>query len=190
MIDFRDIATKREIMQIALPEAKDVLRRGMEYFVGERFQWLASYEKVALWLADNKRRGLMLSGDNGVGKTVICTKVLPLIFHYYLHADATLIDAKYLSDVYRNQNDNYKIVSDTNPIIIDDVGVESICNEFGERRDIFAQIVDDAEKKSRLIIFNTNLSVDDIKERYGMRTLDRLHSIVRSIYIDGQSMRG
>ncbi len=190
MFDIRDIAEKREIMQIALPDAQKVLRSGMEYFIGPHFQWLPSYEKVARWLADNQKRGLMLSGGNGVGKTVFCTKVLPLIFRYYLHIeDVTIIDAKYLGDYYKNPSDYYKIVYDKNPIIIDDVGVEDIANDYGERRDIFSEIVDDAEKRARLIVFTTNLYADDIKTRYGMRTLDRLYSIVRSICIEGQSMR-
>ena len=74
-------------------------------------------------------------------------------------------------------------------IFIDDFGTESITSVYGEKRDIFSDIVDLAEQEKKLLVVSTNLTQDEIKERYGVRTLDRLHAITKGICLTGESMR-
>ena len=66
-------------------------------------------------------------------------------------------------------------------IYLDDVGTEGECIRFGERRQAFPEIVDEAEKKGKLLIVTTNLNTDELKYRYGDRTLDRLRAITRPV---------
>ena len=190
MNEFPLIATKNVVEIVSLQDAKAVMLRGLQYFIGESAQWLPDYDIVADWLSDNKGRGIMLMGNNGIGKTIICQRVFPAIFQYYLKLPYYSVDAKNLGEYYKNPVDNYELTISRKPIIIDDVGVESIVNDYGEKHDLFSEIVDDAEKRSRLMVITTNLTPDEIKERYGYRTLDRLKSIVRAIKIEGESMRG
>mgnify|MGYP002869193919 CR=1 FL=1 len=181
---------KHDIIHIQLKDAKNVLLRGLKYYIGDNAQWLDKYDEVADWLADNKCRGLLFSGDNGLGKTVICAKIIPAIFKYYLKAEYFSVNAVKLGECYRNDLDHYNLVYSCDPIIIDDVGVESIVSDYGEKHDLFSEVVDDAEKKGRLMIITTNLSTDELSERYGRRTVDRLKAITRAIRIDGDSLRG
>jgi len=181
---------KYEIKHIQLNGAKDILLRGLRYYIGEKAQWLQKYEDIAEWLTDNHCKGLFLSGDNGLGKTVICTKVIPAIFKYYLKFGFFYYDAIRLSECYKNAIDNYNLIVSREPIIIDDIGVESIGDNFGEKHDYFSEIVDDAEKRGRLLIITSNLTIDELTERYGRRTVDRLKAITHAIAIKGESLRG
>lgn len=189
MNEFEVFGQKKEIEQITLPDAKAVLERGLKYFVGEHYQWLPEYDEVCRWLADNKRRGLMLFGSNGRGKTQICHNIMPVLFKHYFHRDYLCVEAKNLSQYNRSEIDKCTLWYATTPIIIDDVGVESIANDYGEKRDLFSEIVDQCEKKKRLLILTTNLTPDEICERYGLRTLDRLKVIVKAIKFKGDSLR-
>lgn len=183
---------KMEIMQITLPieTAKRVLLRGLRYYLGEDAVWLPQYDWIAEWLSDNKRKGLLLTGTNGVGKSVICTKILPVIFKHYLRIQSNLelccpVKATDIADSYeKNLSMRYAPI-----LVIDDVGAESVSSHFGTRRDFVSELIDSCEDGGRLLIITTNLTADEISERYGMRTLDRLHSITRSFTIEHESLR-
>lgn len=188
MNEYELFASKREIEHILLQDAKAVMQRGLEYFAGENYQWLPEYEEISEWLTDNKRKGLLLFGGNGLGKTMICTRIFPVIFKYYLKLEYFYADAIRLSEYYKNPIDNYELESNK-PLIIDDFGIERVVSDYGEKRDLFSEIVDLSEKRGRLLILTTNLTPEEIGERYGLRTLDRLRTIVQAVKIDGKSLR-
>lgn len=190
MNEFALINNRREIEHFQLQDTKAVLERGFKYYVGEFYKWLPEYDKVASWLSDNEKRGLLMFGNNGRGKTILSMKILPAIFKYYLKKDYYYVDAMNLGDYLRNDIESYNILISTKPIIIDDIGVESMTDFYGDKRDVVSEIIDMCEKRGRLFIATTNLTPDEICERYGLRTLDRLKSITRSIKFYGESLRG
>ena len=51
---------KKEIANINLENARDVLKRGLKFFVGEDAQWVQEYDDIADWLTDNKHKGLFM----------------------------------------------------------------------------------------------------------------------------------
>lgn len=75
-------------------------------------------------------------------------------------------------------------------VTIDDVGTESMANVYGEKRNAFSEIVDNAERKGKMIIITTNLSIEELTEKYGERTMDRIRDITTSVLFKGNSMRG
>ena len=176
--------------EIRLRDASEVLKRGLRYFLGDNSSWLPEYEAISDWLSDNNGKGLLFYGSNGRGKTVICSKILPIIFQYYLHIEYIQYDAIDLGENYRLTLGNNDLLWRRNPLIIDDIGTESIINDYGEKHDIVSEIIDKAEKQNRLLILTTNLTPDEISERYGVRTLDRLKAIVKSVKTIGNSLRG
>lgn len=180
----------KKIEHITLQDAKAVLERGLKYFIGDNYQWLPEYDKVVDWLTDNNHRGLLVFGSNGRGKSVICTKILPVIFKFYLKLDYFYIDAADLSVANRNDLDYYYLHYSQSPIIIDDIGVESMAGNYGEKIDLVSEIIDKCEKNKRLIILTTNLTPSALTERYGLRAYDRLKGITRSIKFNGDSLRG
>ena len=84
----------------------------------------------------------------------------------------------------------YNLHYSQSPIIIDDIGAESMAGNYGEKIDLVSEIIDKCEKYKRLVILTTNLSPNEITERYGHRTYDRLKGITRSIKFNGDSLRG
>ena len=46
-----------------------------------------------------------------------------------------------------------------------------------------------AERDGKLLMFSTNLDDEHLKMKYGDRVVDRLHSIVRKVTINGESNR-
>lgn len=171
-------------VSIHIDNAKLLLCNGLKYYCGEGAVWQSEYEEVAEWLTDNKGRGLWLCGECGRGKTLIGAKILPVLFNFYHFPRKiiTLYDAKDMNNVY---NDIVK----KHIIYIDDVGKESVEVNYGNRNLRFPDIVDEAEKKGKLLMFSTNLSQEKMVEKYGERTVDRLRAITKKIVFRGKSLR-
>lgn len=163
--------------------AKDMIRRGIEYFVGNRnAKWLPQYEEIADWLEWNDGKGLLCFGDCGLGKTLICGKILPLIINHAYGKVVMCYDCKKINSFIDE-------IMSKKLIYLDDVGVENESVKFGERRQCFVELVDEAEKKGKLLILTTNLSIEDLGEKYGTRTIDRLKAITKTVLFEGQSFR-
>ena len=74
-------------------------------------------------------------------------------------------------------------------IYIDDVGTENLSVKYGDKRLAFAELADEAEKKGKLLILTTNLTIDELREKYGERTIDRLRAITKTVLFSGVSLR-
>lgn len=171
-------------VSIHIDNAKLLLCNGLKYYCGEGAVWQPEYEDVAEWLTDNKGRGLWLCGKCGRGKTLIGAKILPVLFNFYHFPREiiTLYDAK-------DMNKEYNDIVKKHIIYIDDVGKESVEVNYGNRNLRFPDIVDEAEKKGKLLMFSTNLSQEKMVEKYGERTVDRLRAITKKIVFRGKSLR-
>lgn len=168
---------------IKTPDAKGILARGIKHFVGENAVWLDEYEQVAEWLEDNKGLGLFCAGTVGRGKSIICQKVLPVIFEYWHRKIMNTVTATDLNDRFEEFS-QYKIIS------IDDIGVEPDASRYGEKHNYIKEIIDLAERKQKLLVITTNLPVDEITIRYGVRSVDRLRAITKYVSFAGDSLRG
>lgn len=169
-------------VSIHIDNAKLLLCNGLKYYCGEGAVWQPEYEEVAEWLTDNKGRGLWLCGECGRGKTLIGAKILPVLFYHFPRKTISLYDAKDL-------NSKFDDIVTKHIIYIDDVGKESVEVRYGNRNLRFPDIVDEAEKKGKLLMFSTNLSQEKIVEKYGERTVDRLRAITKKIVFRGKSLR-
>lgn len=171
---------------ITIPNARERLKKGLQYFMGDKAEWIPAYDDVAEWLTDNRGRGLLCVGISGLGKTVICEKILPVILGRKVPAvKATEMRAK-VDDLLKERI-----------VIIDGLGREP-AKYYGNPDDSFYQLCDAAEQNGNLLIITTNLSttpVNDpryplsIQERYGNEVISRLRSIVRAIEFKGKDMR-
>ena len=86
-------------------------------------------------------------------------------------------------------NANLEEVKKKHIIYIDDVGTENLSVKYGEKRLAFAELADEAEKKGKLLILTTNLTIDELREKYGERTIDRLRAITKTVLFSGISLR-
>lgn len=181
-------------MHIAIPHARERLAAGLRYYLGSDAKWLPAYDQVAEWLADNQRRGLLCVGTCGLGKTLICQNILPVLIYHQLHIVVKACSSLELS----SQPDTFTKAS---CIIVDDIGIEPIeSNSYGNRRVPFNELVYNADRQGSLLILTTNLrtnqgkdaataAVPSIEGRYGLRTLDRLRAMTKVIRFEGPSMR-
>jgi len=143
------------------------------------YEHLDSYNEIIDWMVDNKGRGLMLMGECGLGKSTILNFVIPAIFRTKTNKLLTSTPAKELGEVER---------SSASFIIIDDLGTESIKNDYGTKIDAVADAISYAEDSSKTLLITTNLDAGELKERYDERTLDRLRKC-KVVVIKGKSFR-
>jgi len=166
---------------------------GLRHYMGDRAQWLPAYDKIALWLTDNQCRGLLCTGNCGLGKSLICCKVLPVLLHHYCRKILTVYDAVSIGPRLQEAKSDALAV-------IDDLGTEPTeYINYGERHVPFNEITDEAEKRGHLLIITTNLATStpagqgadypSIEARYGLRTIDRLRSITKVVKFEGTSFR-
>lgn len=178
-------------IQIKIPCAEAILRQGLRYFVGEQFVWLPEYDEVAAWLNNNNGKGLALVGNVGRGKTVLAMHILPAIIEW----NVPIIDCdgfrhkSYVSRFSAQQitPQNFHEVKDSKLKVIDDIGTENSIVHFGNKIDTIPNIIDNAERKSQLLIITTNLT--NISKHYDERTFDRLRSITKLVIFSGESLR-
>ena len=182
----RGMKVPEQCTRIQIPNAREVFNQYCTYVAaqqGHQFTWREDYEPFVDWLTDNHGKGIFAQGVCGVGKTMICNYVIPMIFLNYCRLIVSCYDAKTLSA-------NPKEALTSHIVGIDDLGTEGIFNDYGNKRIPFAELMDSAEKEGKLVIVTTNLDTDDIRRIYGERTVDRLRQCCRRIVVGGESMRG
>lgn len=167
---------------VKIPEARQCLEGFLRREVGDQFSWLPEYDKVVEWLTNNNGKGLMCIGSNGRGKTLICSKAIPAILHYFGNRIVTLCNAVDMA-THLEELKYYHILS------IDDIGTESMASIYGNKVYALSEIIDVAEKKGKLMFLTSNLSAQDLVAKYGERTVDRLRSICKVVMFKGKSMR-
>ena len=145
----------------------------------DKYEHLPAYDEIIDWLVDTRGKGLMLMGECGLGKSTILNYVIPAIFRTKTNKVLRSIPAKELAAVERNVAPF---------IIIDDLGTESIKNDYGTKIDAVADAISYAEDSSKTLLITTNLSPNSLKERYDERTLDRLRKC-KVVIIKGKSFR-
>lgn len=178
---------KIDRVQISIPNAEKRLRGGLQYVVnmksGCNAEWNEhNYRPIVDWMTDNKGKGLLMFGGCGLGKSVIGMYILPLLIKD-VH--------KKVVNIFSAQELNKKIdeILKLHIIYIDDIGTEDNLNSYGNKRMPFAELCDDAEKKGKLLILTTNLSIDELTERYGDRVVDRLIATTKAVPFTGDSLR-
>ena len=162
-------------------ELKEMFIKAFKYYdrTIDKYEHLSSYDEIIDWLEDTRGRGLMLMGECGLGKSTILNYVIPAIFRTKTNKVLRSIPAKELAAVERNVAPF---------IIIDDLGTESIKNDYGTKIDAVADAISYAEDSSKTLLITTYLSPNSLKERYDERTLDRLRKC-KVVIIKGKSFR-
>lgn len=180
----------KRIPHLRVVGAREFLLRGLHYFLGDNAKWVKGYDGVVDWMTDNKRRGLVVLGANGLGKSIICYEILPVYFEYYEKARKVYrTRACDLHNVVKTQADYYTLLA-SDVIVIDDFGVEDLTNDFGQKSDTLSNVIDIAERNKKLLIMSSNLTPQGIIDRYGQRTSDRLKAITTGVKFEGASLRG
>jgi len=162
-------------------ELKEMFVKAFKYYdrTIDEYNHKTEYDKIIDWMVDTKGRGLMLMGDCGTGKSTILNYVIPAIFRTITNKILRSVSAKELGAVEKNKSPF---------IIIDDLGTESIKNDYGTKIDAVADAISYAEDSSKTLLVTTNLTPKSLDDRYSDRTLDRLRKC-KVVVIKGKSFR-
>lgn len=185
----RDTGFPQELnrVQISIPNAEKRLRGGLQYFVNMKSgcdaEWNEhNYRPIVDWMTDNRGKGLLMFGGCGLGKSIIGMYILPLLIKDVHRKVVNIFNALELN---RKIDEILKL----HIIYIDDIGTEDNLNSYGNKRIPFAELCDAAEKKGKLLILTTNLSIDELTARYGDRVVDRLIATTKAVPFIGDSLR-
>lgn len=175
----------KEKIPLRVENAKQVLENALIYFLGSEMAdplWIKEYDLIAEWLSDTKGKGLFMYGSCGRGKSILGRYVIPAILLKY---------CKKVVSVYsmNEVNKNIDLVLSKPIISLDDIGTEDISNSYGNKRSAFTEVMDDVEKKGKLIIVSTNLNDNDLATMYGDRVIERIISTTKRVKFTGKSLR-
>lgn len=152
--------------------------------LGEGSVHSEDYQGVINWLSNNQKKGLLIMGSVGRGKTLIARFVIPLILNRCLRKTVSfnsMVKLRTIKDIQEAMNSKI--------IVLDDLGVENIVSEYGNKIDAFSMIIDEAEKENKLLIITTNLNKNLLLEKYKDRAYDRLMSMCEVVIFRGDSLR-
>jgi DNA replication protein DnaC len=176
----------RQIPQFSIPNARERMEKGLQHYLGKRAKWLPCYDQVAQWLNDNKGRGLLCIGTSGLGKTLICERILPVILGSKIKTVTADALHEHIDDLLKER-----------AVIIDDLGKEP-AKRYGQPDMSFYKLCDAAERNGILLIITTNLSTrqvnnplypSSIEERYGADVISRLRATTHVVMFEGQDLR-
>lgn len=186
MMEERGMPSISDGVSVKIANANAVLYNAAKWYFGrvgrEYVVQKDVYGEISDWLSDNKRKGLFLQGNHGLGKTVLAKYILPAVLLYY----GGMV-ARYFTSV--TMASHMKEIRAARIIVIDDIGIESQAVEYGNRHNLMDEVMDDVEQNGKLIILTSNLDKRSLEERYGKGVMDRIIASTRQVVFRGDSFR-
>jgi len=133
---------------------------------------VAKVEKVVKWMYESRKRGLLLCGTLGNGKTTMLRAIKNL-----LGSKSVYLESQAIYDYFR-QNQSFPEISADAVLLIDDLGVEPpTYNDFGEIRYPLTELLMRRYKGNLTTVIATNKTFEQIGETYGDRLQDRMREM-------------
>lgn len=179
---------KRQIESLSCGSIKEIKEMMKAIFFAcdqsineSNFTWFKQYDEVAQWLHNTEGRGLFLTGNCGLGKTLLLKYVVPTIL---LTTNRKVLKPFHAKDTLHKEK--AKEMLSKRFICIDDIGSETFLSDYGQRRQVVADIILSAEEDNKVLILTTNLNSKQMEEKYDIRVLDRLQKICKIINFGDQ----
>ena len=147
------------------------------------FKMLPEYKEVIQWLSNSEGKGILLTGSNGRGKTAILKGVLPLIFKSRGYILRVLNSGEIDYKTFQSYLDSKVFIG------IDEMGKDSIINDYGTKSDPVEAAIDHCEDRIKMLLMSSTLPAEQIQKRYGNRTLDRIKRLCKVVVFKGESFR-
>ncbi len=142
---------------------------------------------------DKKPKGLLFSGSVGTGKTYLSNCIAKaLLDKGYSVFYVTAIELfEICSNYIRNRSGEnvsrfYNLVFDSELLIIDDLGTETI-NSFVQSN--FFEIINQRMLRNRSTVISTNSDLAELKDRYTDRTISRIMGNYKLFRFYGSNIR-
>jgi DNA replication protein DnaC len=156
-----------------------------------------SFTKLSAWLTlfklNKTKKGIMLTGNTGTGKTMFLRKFIgkPTTAADVVEMRQNLSHSSFRAELYREHRDDFIYVKPSG-CVIDDIGQERVSMSFGNKEEVMETVIcelyriwQDGSKSH----FSTNLNIQQLSKRYGMRVVDRLMEMCHIIEMKGVSAR-
>lgn len=148
--------------------------RDMDFSMDE--STVSKVEKVVRWMYESRKRGLLLCGTLGNGKTTMLRTINRLFGTH-----AVFMEAQVVYDYYR-QNQCLPSIPSNDILLVDDLGVEpATYNDFGEIRYPLAELLMQRYKNNSMTLIATNYTFEQLGETYGDRLQDRMREMYAMI---------
>lgn len=174
--------------------AVEVVSRGGRYIDDEDTR--SHIATAAKWLTGPYKPGLMLYGTVGNGKSTLaraCELLVAVQCHSYNVDEAkrfSRTSAFDLADIAKNDTALFERLKKAELLSIDDVGVEpATIKVYGTVVSPFTDIMYYRYDRQLLTLVSSNLSLQDICDKYGERIGDRFHEMFDRIAFNNQSYR-
>ena len=145
--------------------------------------------------------GLLLMGDVGTGKTFFFEKLFEaekiinskekdmIVYMQTIDITRNIIRMNdTIGESFEDIKDEIEGLSKAN-VAFDDIGVEVGANDWGQKFALVPWLVEKRVRAQGRTHFTTNLSADQLLERYGARVVDRMHELATVIEFKGKSHR-
>lgn len=140
--------------------------------------------RVARWMFSSDKRGLILMGTMGNGKSTMLR-----IINRLFKGASTFGDAQDIFDHYKKSQGSMRYWEEP-LLLIDDIGIEPFrCLVYGEEYYPISRLLLHRYDKQLTTIIATNLDIEDIAERYGDRVVDRMKETFCVIKYEHESYR-
>lgn len=134
------------------------------------------------WHIDHPREGIgILSGPNGIGKTVAAT-------WWAMETNAVVIRAPVFAATSRYDREAHTRWTSARCVVLSDLGAEFSDSKGSLMSDLENFIDEHYEGMHRLVV-TTNCTSKDFQDKYGKRMLDRLSECGTWMSVTGDSMR-
>lgn len=186
-----------KIMLCAAYQAEIELR-GAAYSASRETNEIIS--SIAHQMTDPKDRkwGILLCGLCGNGKTTMMRAIQSvsrwLKEHNLLSIDRSvrIVDAKEIVIIAsdKKESDNWTLLKQSLALGIDDLGCEALeIMEFGNVKEPVKELLEHRYDRQAFTVITTNLTPQQITERYGTRVGDRLSEMMNIIVFSEKSYR-
>lgn len=155
--------------------------------------------RVANWMTGASKPSLIIYGNQvGTGKSTMATAILGVLefFHedkMFIEAGVTRtkkISALDLIRIHRDKPQEFDQLLVAHRLIIDDVGTEPAnVKVYGTESSPLTELLFARYDRRLWTVITSNLSDDDLRNRYGVRVTDRFNELFDKIYFSGNSYR-
>lgn len=138
-------------------------------------------------------RGFGMVGSPGSGKSILMRVMQQVVDRPRGNRRPVIYTALSLADMYSKDGPDVMKRALSKDMIIDDIGAEYVAAHYGSKVEVIENIIqlryDQFQMYGTRTHFTSNLSMEDIGERYGERVYGRLMQMCEIVVLAGQDRR-